>query len=662
MKKNLLTLSVLIASVYSFAQDTYIGDKAIVKVQPSTLFYHGGDLKLKTSGNAAIVKNQGNIQIKKSYKDDAPTATKGEHFVNIYSSDDSYGQVIIDETTAISTGKLTMQKKSVLSNSNTSVTGASTNGIQQLPIAFPFKDKVETIMNSFSSTIAFRGNCALDTPCGQRYWMTLFRWDNNKIVNDAVVTGDNLNPGDYYLLNLIVNAGLHQEYNGTNLINYKGTPKGVVSTTTYKTKIFNLSETEFEATAYSGWKDKINKYNERYNSYLGNRSEDFTSLSFGKNIIRLGNPYTSNYDLSNVNTWLTTSLTKNIRLLKLAQNYKHSWNSNTGSSHNSVAANQYVIASYNATSNQWVGNKEAVLLRPLEMFQVTFTHGTTNTPATGQIEDITVNFTQGQKTFNYSASATVASGTPSARNSQANLYQLGISLLDNEGEIIADPVYLGGGSSLPTADNIQSSSASPILLVEEDFDGGIIANAKTKINMFNSDEYVAKPLNLELNNLEAGNQYSLRFNLKENSIFSDDVNTFSTGDSYYIHDKIANTYTPITGSTVVNFTAGEDVLDQFTFYWKDTPRNLGVGNLDKNFVTKVYKYAEDNYRIKLDASKKEANIEVYNVNGIKVSSQSNVKINNEDPTLKLPTNLSGLYVVKVVYEDGTQKNIKVLVD
>lgn len=32
MKKNLLTLSFLVACISTYAQDTYIGDKAIVKV------------------------------------------------------------------------------------------------------------------------------------------------------------------------------------------------------------------------------------------------------------------------------------------------------------------------------------------------------------------------------------------------------------------------------------------------------------------------------------------------------------------------------------------------------------------------------------------------------------------------------------------------------
>lgn len=65
-----------------------------------------------------------------------------------------------------------MQKKSVNSAS-----------IDQLPMSIPFQGKVQSIMNSFEGKTEgnFRGNCQLDAKCGQRYWMTLFSWNNNKM-------------------------------------------------------------------------------------------------------------------------------------------------------------------------------------------------------------------------------------------------------------------------------------------------------------------------------------------------------------------------------------------------------------------------------------------------------------------------------------------------
>lgn len=200
-----------------------------------------------------------------------------------------------------------------------------------------------------------------------------------------------------------------------------------------------------------------------------------------------------------------------------------------------------------------------------------------------------------------------------------------------------------------------------MLLLEEDKDGNVIANAKSVINTFN-DNYVNKPLNLELNDLPVGNSYKLRFNLNEKDIFSENVTNFTSGNKYFIHDKLNDTFTELNGETTININVTEDTKNQYAFYWKETPKTLGTGDLVNSFKTQVYKYSNNNYKIKLDSSKSTANIEIYNVNGTKVSSQSDIKVSNNDHLLKIPAGQSGLYIVKVVYNDATQNNIKVLVD
>ena len=66
MKKNLLALFVLGAIYSASAQDTYIKDAVIVKVNPNTLFYNGGNVNVSTDQITATTEkiiNQGNIQI-----------------------------------------------------------------------------------------------------------------------------------------------------------------------------------------------------------------------------------------------------------------------------------------------------------------------------------------------------------------------------------------------------------------------------------------------------------------------------------------------------------------------------------------------------------------------------------------------------------------------
>ena len=63
MKKNLLALFVLGAIYSASAQDTYIKDAVIVKVNPNTLFYNGGNVSIDTDaagGTTEKIINEGN--------------------------------------------------------------------------------------------------------------------------------------------------------------------------------------------------------------------------------------------------------------------------------------------------------------------------------------------------------------------------------------------------------------------------------------------------------------------------------------------------------------------------------------------------------------------------------------------------------------------------
>jgi len=105
MKKNLLALFVLGAIYSASAQDTYIKDAVIVKVNPNTLFYNGGNVNVSTDQITATTEkiiNQGNIQIQGGFTNVNET---GKNFVNKYTSSTSYGQLIIKDASSV-TGKV----------------------------------------------------------------------------------------------------------------------------------------------------------------------------------------------------------------------------------------------------------------------------------------------------------------------------------------------------------------------------------------------------------------------------------------------------------------------------------------------------------------------------------------------------------------------------
>ena len=641
MKKNLLAITMLVVTSIAYAQDTYIGDKAVVKVQPNTLFYNGGNVSIapntQITGTSLteIVKNQGYIEIAKDYTNSI-VDSKGAEFINIYTDNTNYGQVIIKGTNAATTGKLTMQKKSVESSK-----------IQQFPMTFPFRDNAEQMMFSYTgkSDTDFKGNCAVGVRCNQRYNMTLFYWNNNNIVNDPVQSGTKIIPGGYYLLNLISATGLNSVYNG-NVIDYKGTPAPNEVTFSNTTVAPNING--FAGLTYNNWKNKINAYNETYYSYLGLGNND---LKYGKNMFRFGNPYTSNINLSNPTTWM--NLNDSFELTKLTQGYRHTWNNQTGSSENSTGSSQFLKAVYSGGNNgEWTGDAEAVLVRPLEMFQVKF--------QSDNLVTLNLSLTDDHKTFKQDPTTIVTISPRSQANNQ--FHQLKVALVDTDNNIVSDPIYLASSNNFETGNNLYPVYNSTFYFLEENNDGDVIANAYSHINTFN-DDYVAKPIHLGLNGLPLGNTYKLKFNLKENNIFTDDVNKYSNGSKFYLHDKVNDTYTEINSSTEININITEKSLDQYAFYWKDTPKTLNTVELDSNHKTQVYKFAQDAYHVRLDTSKKTANIEIYSIAGTKVANQTNINVtNSNDIKLNIPNGVTGLYIIKVVYDDGSNKNLKVLVD
>ncbi|MFV0138731.1 T9SS sorting signal type C domain-containing protein [Empedobacter falsenii] len=642
MKKNLLALFALSAMYSASAQDTYIGNQAIVKVNTNTLFYNGGNVTLNANkpvtANDTIVRNQGNIQIQGNFNNTITTST-GDEFVNYWKQNNDYGQVIINGTNSTTQGRLTMQKKSV-----------SSSNIKQYPMSIPYQGKVETISNSFIGT-NFRGNCQLNQPCSQRNWMTLFIWNNDKIVNDAVVTGSELKPGSYYLLNIIPNTGLNTFFDGIKKVTYRGIPAPEnVSFSNLTTVIPNSNSTAFPTLPYSDWRSLKNQYNELYYTYLGKNEDDLTSKTFGKNMFRFGNPYTSNIDLSTVANWLTfnsgSSTTKNFELIKLTPSYKHNWNNTNGSSDNATDGTQYLKATN--TNGVWAGSAEAVIVRPFEMFRVKFN------PTDDKLVNINVNLGNNIKTFNQSASAKGGSLNKSVNE----FYQLEIALVDTNNNILSELAYLSTSNEFETGANINPGYGVKMSLFEEDTNGDIIYNAETLVNTFKTD-YIAKPLHLNLYDLENGKEVSLKFNLKENNIFGDNIPNYTDGNSFFIYDKLKDTYTKIDETTKVSFNYDENLSDRFTFYWKSTPEKLGTENLNKSQSTIVYKYDAKSYKVRLDKSKSLADLEVYNLTGSKIAHQS--KVNTQiDANLTFPS--KGMYIIKVVYNDGNSKSLKVLVD
>ena len=665
MRKNLLTIALLSLGIAGFAQDlTYIGQGGKFFVSSGTLVYSGGNWTVNST-EEKTVENNGNIIIVGDYKKGAAAgaAADGKEFVNNYASLNDYGQVQILSTTGASTNALmTMQRPAA----------PNTYFGSDFPISVPFKDGVSNLMRSFGKTASdFRGSCPIDVVCGNRYTMTLNKWNNDKIQGDAVPTSSTFKAGDYYFLNLRPAAGLQTAMTG--IVGYKGTPSPGAYLATGKSVIVGVPEATFNDLGYNDWKTKVNPYNEKYESYMGyvNSTNKYT----GKNIYRFGNPYTSNINISGVsgpNAWLkimnggertiqqayAAQLIKDFTIKKRTSSYDISWNPNTGSTN--VFADYY-SAKYDGTV--WSGNPEALIIRPLETFNLSFP--LINPTALGsRIVDVKVGFSDFHKTFAYPAALgpvtpinkiakeeneVLAKGASSNVN---GFYQAEIFLLKGE-EVQAAPIYLVGTNySIETA--ADATTTNKIFLYGMN-NGVKVPTSKKTFNEFNSVNYIGKPLSLGFNDLVEGDSYELRFNLYENDIFNN-VKNLSDG-LFLIKDKLTNTVSEFSTTQSFSFVAGADISNRFDLYWKEVSDiTLGSEDVSTNSKTIIYKYESGN-KIKFEKEAKFADLEFYEMSGKLISSVKDISTAN-DYEFTLP--VTGMYIVKVEYRNGVVRNLKVI--
>ena len=678
MKKNLLTIGFLALSLGVFNAQilTYVDNNAKLFVGSGALLYSGGNFQLNSSVDKSV-ENKGNITIVGDYLkgSTAGTAVDGKEFVNVYTGANDYGQVKILSTAGNTDARMTMQRPAASS--------AYFNAT--FPIAFPYKDNVNYLMTSFGKALAdFKGDCAIGANCGPSiYNMTLRKWNNNKLVNDAVPTASTFVAGDYYLLNMR-DASMMAAMVGK--IGYKGTPSPGAYSATAKGVINGSTETAFSNLQYNTWKEYVNQYNEKYKTYLGDVNT--TSLTYAKNTYRFGNPYTSNLDLSafdGANAWLyiknnsgnrtikqatDASMIKDFYVTKRTSSYGITWNPVTGSEDNNTAGSTYHRAMYDGT--QWSGDPQALLIRPLETFNLNFARiNPTNLGGT-RILDVEVKFNDNHKTYSYSPSGSLGttpipygrvaanslrteSTSQKLASNTYNFYQAGIFLVNNN-KILGSPAFLVG-SNYNTESGTASTNTNDIYAFGINSDTSVAYDSKKDINTFNSNTYVGKPMGIGFNNLVVGNEYEFRFNLYEGSIFNE-VKDLSA-DKFYLLDKETQKVSEVSSANSYKFVvSNNDYNSRFEVYWKSySPQGtLGtdvVNNTNKS--TFVY-YDNGSNKIRFEKSSK-ANIQIYEMGGKLVSDIANVATVN-DYLLKLENNKA--YIILVKYEDGTVRTLKTI--
>lgn len=675
MKRKLFAIGLIATSFSANAQVFYAGNNSKTFVSSKALMYGGGNWMVDSKA-IKTVENKGNVVIAGNYQKGTkvPNAAEdGQEFVNVYTDTKDYGQVKLLGTTGGSDARMTLERPAISEN----YYGASAG------ISFPYKDDVSYIMKAFGlSESDFKGDCQINTKCADRYKATLTKWNNQYTHFDAVPTGEKFQPGDRYNINL---READMQAVMKDIISYKGTPDGgAYSRTVTNRAIYGKMPSEFQGMSYNNWKNLRNPYNEEYKTYLGDINS--TSKLNGKNIFRFGNPYTSNLDLSAVdgeNAWVRFLNNSNNRTIKTAHNtlfrnfsiqkvmpdFHYTWENKTGSTQGN---NKFFVATYDGT--RWTGSADALLIKPFEEFQLNFP--ILNTIALGNttIVELKVDFSDKHKTFEYVPSAknelgaVLVSSSFKANKSysqagleknvklsnlqSSNFYQLEI-VLSKDNIVQASPVFIVGANDYKES-GTNANSLEKVFVYGVNGDT-VAKQSKKQFNEFNINTYVGKPLGLGFNKLENGQTYQLRLSLYEGSIFNK-VDALQNG-VFYLVDNETKKATKVNPNEPITFVADDKISDRFEFYWNELPKGTLSDNdveVINNQSTFVYRDGKES-KLRFENISNTAKVEVYNIAGTLVYTQDNVST-NKDYTLDLIS--EGVYVIKVVYQNGDTRSIK----
>ncbi|SMC53314.1 T9SS type A sorting domain-containing protein [Moheibacter sediminis] len=672
MKKYYLPfLCVGLLSGTLLSQNTFVTGNAKVKVQPGTLFYHGGSFNVKAAASDdRVIVNDGNIKINGAFVNEV---ADGKNFVSTYDEiTENYGQVIIATTnpTVVSANlnRLTMEKQSI--NQDDFSWG-------QFAIPYRFANVGEAYSTLFGGT--YSG--------ANRYVSSFMVWDNitrpeydHKFANIAI------EPTDYVILNLTNDSHLMTEMDfGQRLFEYSGTPSNGAYNVTFRPSIYPTS-------AWSAWKNTLNSHREKYSTYIEEHIRDLVANedNYGRYYFQFGNPYTSNIDLSrlgqnelNGDGMYFTDLAGVVKISSM------DWGQTTGVD---VAGVGKVRATWNGTT--WAGNVNALIVKPFEGFYIalndaadrndrtfSFTDGLktfANTPAfpggagpsnrgLDQNEDF---FSSDQSAEAEDRLANLSTLVLSSSSSRSSFYQLGLNLYTE------DDIQTGNTVYVVVDTKTQSGIAQPLESDYDDFQKGFFlsqenangseVNSPNRIMQINAinPRYVSKPIPLFFQTNEGDmSAYYVKADLFYKNIFSklnpEDIN-FVDGNSFFFYDKIQDVLLPITTDFSYYIERPEEAQSsRYVVYWNGGPEagseRMSVSD-EIAGKTEVYKDGET-HKIRFNETWSSADIAVYDMTGRSIFKKEGVKT-NVDFTLDLPN--TSVYVVKIQSNTGETVTQKIL--
>jgi hypothetical protein len=646
MKKNLLSLMslVVLGAVATQAQDTWVTGSAPVKVQGKTMFYHGGTLNVKT-GSTAVVTNDGYIYVKNS---NLNNAVNEDNFILTHTSDatNSYGQLITNGGTQ-NVGKITMQK----------MIGAQGGAFQS---AFPFASYTyQDWATNHNYNITGKTPCGVGVAClsSERAKHAMFKWDNANLRFDPVQANEALDPKGYYVVRQTTATGLTNYIGNTKA--FKGIPNGVSSSVV----VSNTSSVDFGANGVNR-----NVYRIPYSTYIDdNYDTSAWSPNYGRYQMQLGNPFTSNIDLSYIGLAEpgTTNDGNNIPSIRGIWYYTTSRVlGGTGLANDGGVSVKQITTE---TGQFDTGDIPNLIIRPLQPFVI---------KGTSSMVGQTFTFTDGLKTFKDTSKASDygAAGGTGATNyttfstSSANpiTSQIKLWASDDQGQI-GENVYFAVSELFNSGELkdlvVKSSPLVGFYSLPESLNGGInLEQAATGYKIYAnkiSPDFKFKAIPLAFNAIP-GVKGSLKINaqLFYGGLLLKDAKFADSNIVFIFHDKLTNVFKEVTTDFNYEFTQLTDTQDRFEIYYGGV-ENLSTedSNLEKS-TTIVYKNTSNNsYNVRFAKGWNNASVKVYSISGQLISSASKVDTSVD---YVVPVKENGVYIVAVQNENGEEVKQKII--
>ena len=661
MKKNLLTIGLIALSLSVQAQNVllHVDNTAKMYVSEGTLVYNGGGMQTKGSG---MIDNHGNIMVVGTSSDVLKTL-------------DASG---VNNTTAAD--------NIILRINNTSSPVTSTYGqlyIKGIPqsniTGFVKKEYASTKHGAYQQIgIPFLGKelSQFSTETGGALDAT--RWSGKEILkwSNANVRFDGDNPptapissasapGIAYSLSYATTesdkggyftVGTGGGFNPEAIHTISGKPFADGGSTN-----FTLNLTPSNITTYGPNGNNTNVYRERYNTYIWDVFETATSAwgsNWGKNIHQFSNPYLTNLDLSRIGYLESGSVhdgnaISNIKGIAVNPS-SVTFNYNTGGT-SATLPDQMVT--FNADMKP-AGNLPALIIKPLGTFKIKLKDSSAQTLAFDNL-----------RRFNYTVreDGTSYAVTAAKNGSVGTMKQLGVLALDANGNQIGETYYVvspdfitGQISAADSQNSIQATTTTNAIIqtFEESITGGadqnLASNYRLYINEANEVNFRGKKIDLSIFGSQVA---SLKFEIRDDTALIPNGNhLLSSGTGFYyskadgqVHEARQGDVIPVNGAN-------------YGVYY-GAPQNVTLSTTDlakKSRTVVTYNPEISNYIVRFDPSWKSASVEVFDASGKLVIGEKSVKADS-DYVIKLDSKIKAMYVVKILGNDGTLVNTKILI-